>query len=128
MPLRQSQRGATMRSAQGVYPNYEDDDTSVGFEDFVHTRGTAILQTTGEPWAPQVYVSLIERARAHIAKIGSIKMVFRPDSQAMVPGKATHVFPGFTIRFLTELSFTNSSRILEVLTRTDYQGQFHWHD
>jgi len=60
--------GAAMKSAQGVYPVIPDEDTAFAFVDFIHSRGSAILQTKEGPGAPQAYVSLIEGARNHIAK------------------------------------------------------------
>jgi len=117
-----------MKSTQGVYSIILDDDTSYAFVEFVHNKGSAILQAAGGPGAPQVYVSLMEGARNHIAKTGSTAGIFRPDSFAQGPGKAKHFFPTFTVRFLKYLQFVNSARVLETLTPGDYQGQFHWHD
>ena len=37
-----------MKSAQGVYPIIPDDDTSFAFVEFVHNRGSVILQTAGD--------------------------------------------------------------------------------
>jgi hypothetical protein len=89
-----------MKSAQGVFPIIPDDDTSFAFVEFIHTRGSGILLTENGPRAPQVYVSLMEGARAHIAKTDSTTGIFRPDALAATPGKAKHFLPGFTIRFL----------------------------
>ena len=112
-----------MRSAQGVYPICEDDDTALAFVDFIHTRDTAILWAAWGPRAPQCYISLMEGARSHMTKIGSaVGVMFIPDSHAMTPGKAKHFFPGFTIRFLEAYSFTNSAGTVEILTQRDYQG------
>ncbi len=60
-----------MKFAQGVYPIFPDDDTAFAFVEFIHTRGSTILQATGGPGAPQVYVSLMEGARSHIVKTDS---------------------------------------------------------
>jgi len=86
-----------MKSAQGVYPVIPDEDTSFAFVEFIHTRGTAILQAAGGPGAPQCYVFLMEGARQHIAKTCSTAGIFRPDSLSHAPGKANHFFPGFTV-------------------------------
>ncbi len=86
-----------MKSAQGVYPVIPDEETTFAFVEFIHTRGTAILQAAGGPVAPQCYVSLMEGARRHIDKIGSTAGIFRPDSLSQAPGKAKHFIPGFTV-------------------------------
>jgi hypothetical protein len=117
-----------MKSAQGVYPVIPDEDTTFAFVEFIHTRGTAILQAVGSLGAPQCYVSLMEGARHHIARTCSTAGIFRPDSLSQAPGKAKHFLPGFTIRLVRDHQFTNSSGILETLTPGDYKGQFHWHD
>jgi hypothetical protein len=96
--------------------------------EFIHSRGSSILLDKMGPGAPQVYVSLIDGARSHIARTGSTTGIFRPDALAAVPGKAKFFFPGFTIRFTRDHQFTNSAGVLETLTVGDYQGQFHWHD
>ena len=57
--------------------------------------------------APQVYVSLMEGAKSHMAETCSVVGVFRPDNHASSPGKANHFFPGFTIKLLEEHHFTN---------------------
>jgi len=88
-----------MKSAQGLYPIIPDNDTTFAFVEFLHCRGTAILQATGGSGAPMIYVSLLEGARSHIAKTGSTTGVFMPDALSQAPGKAKHFFPGFTIRF-----------------------------
>jgi hypothetical protein len=82
-----------MKSAQGVYPIILDDDTSFAFVEFVHNKGSAILQAAGGPGAPQVYVSIMEGERNHIVKTGSTAGIFRPDSLAQASGKAKHFFP-----------------------------------
>jgi hypothetical protein len=41
-------------------------------------------------------------------------------------GKATHLFPSFTIRFLAEHTFINFAGAQETLTKSDNQGTFHW--
>jgi hypothetical protein len=51
-----------------------------------------------------------------MTKIGSAARVFRPDNPTLTPGKAKHFFPGFTIRFWEEHSFTNSVGTVETLT------------
>jgi hypothetical protein len=117
-----------MKSAQGVYPICSDHDSASAFAEFIHTQGTRIFQAATSQWAPRCYVSLIEGARAHIVKTGSTSWIFRPESQTSVPGKAKYFFPGFTIRFIAEHQFVNSSGVLEVLSPMDYQGQFHKHD
>jgi len=117
-----------MKSAQGVYPVIPDEGTAFAFVDFIHTRGTTILQAAGGLNAPQCYVSLMEGARQHITRTGSTAGILRPDSLSQAPGKAKHFLPGFTIRFIRDHQFINSSSILETLTLGDYQGQFHWHD
>jgi hypothetical protein len=109
-----------MKSAKGVYPIIPDDDIAFAFVEFVHNRGSAILQAAGGPGAPQVYVSLMEGARSHIARTGSTAGIFRPDSLAQAPGKAKHFFPGFTVRFLKDHQFFNSAGVLETLTPGDY--------
>jgi hypothetical protein len=117
-----------MKSAQNVYPIILDADTTYSFVEFIHMRGSAILSAAAGPSAPQVYVSLMEGARSHVAKTGSTSGIFRLDALATMHGKAKHFFPGFTIRFLRDHQFTNSAGIQEKLTPGDYQGQFHWHD
>ena len=114
-----------MKSAQNVYPIIPDDDTAYSFVEFIHTRGSDIMSTTAGLGAPQVYVSLMEGARAHVAKTVSTSGIFRPYALAATPGKAKHFFPGFTIRFLRDHPFTNSVGIQETLTPGDYQGHFH---
>jgi hypothetical protein len=37
-----------MKSAQGVYPIILDDDTAFAFVEFIHNRGSAILQAAGD--------------------------------------------------------------------------------
>ncbi len=88
-----------MKSAQGLYPFIPDNDTSFAFVEFLHYKGTAILQATDGSGAPLIYVSLLEGARSHIAKTRSIAGVFMLDALSQAPGKAKHFFPGFTIRF-----------------------------
>ncbi len=118
-----------MKSAQGVFPIIPDDDTAFAFVEFIHIRGSAILLALEGPSAPQIYVSLIEGARNHIARTCSTICIFRPNALASVPWKAKHFFLGFTIRFLKDHQLTNSARVLETLiTPGDYQGPFHWHD
>ena len=114
-----------MKSVQSVFSIIPNDDTSFAFVEFIHTRGSAIMAATACPGAPQVYVSLIEGARSHVAKTGSTSGIFRPDALAATPGKAKHFFPGYTNRFLRDHQFTNSAGVLETLTPGDYQGQFH---
>ncbi len=96
--------------------------------EFIHERGTTILQAVGGPWAPQIYVSLMQGARNHMLRTCSAASVFRIDNRVMVPGRAKHSFPGFTIRFSRNHAFVNSARVLEVISPGDYQGQFHWYD
>ena len=60
-----------MKSAQGLYPIIPDNDTAFAFVEFLHYRGTAILQAVGGPRAPLIYVSLLDGAPNHIAKTGS---------------------------------------------------------
>ena len=60
-----------MKSAQGLYPIVPDDDTTFAFMEFLHYRGTTILQAAGGLSAPLIYVSLLEGARSHIAQTGS---------------------------------------------------------
>ncbi len=91
-----------MRSAQNVYPIIPDDDTTYSFVEFIHTQGSDILSATVGPGAPQVYVSLMEGARSHVAKTSSTSGIFCPDALASALGKAKHFFPGLTIRFLRD--------------------------
>ena len=56
-----------MKSAQGLYPIIPDTDTAYAFVEFLHNKGTAILQAAGGPSAPLIYVSLMEGARSHIS-------------------------------------------------------------
>jgi len=84
-----------MRSAQNVYPIIPEDDTSYSFVEFIRTRGSDILSATIGQGAPQVFVSLMEGARSHVAKTGSTVGIFRPDALAAAPGKAKHFFPDF---------------------------------
>jgi len=70
----------------------------------------------------------MEEARSHIARTGSTTGIFRPDSLAQAPGKAKHFFSRFTVRFMHDHQFVNSTGVLETLTPRDYQGQFQWHD
>jgi len=91
-----------MKSAQGVYPIILDDDTTFVFVEFIHNKGPTILQASGGQGAPQVYVSLMEGARNHIARSGSTAGIFRRDSLSQAPGKAKHFFPGFIVRFLKD--------------------------
>jgi len=114
-----------MKSSRSVFPTIPDDGTTFAFVEFIHTRGSAILTAIAGPGAPQVYVSLMEGARSHIARTGSTSGIFRPDALAVAPGRAKHFFPGFTIRFMKDNQFTNSAGVLETLTPGDYQGQFH---
>ena len=86
------------------------------------------MSATTCPGAPLVYVSLMEGARSHVAKTSSTTGTFCPYALAATPGKAKHVFPGFTIRFLRDHLFTNSAGVMQTLTHGDYQGQIHWHD
>jgi hypothetical protein len=72
-----------MRSAHGAYPIYVDDDTTVAFVEFVHTRGMTILRASGNTWSPQVYASLIQGARNFAARKWSDVGVSRMDSQAI---------------------------------------------
>jgi hypothetical protein len=127
-PHPQGRRGHALRSAQGIYPICQDDETAVSFMEFIHQHGTSILQATGGPWAPTIYVSLIDSARAHIASTGSAVGVFRTDPQSSQQGTAKHFFPGFSIRFLSEHSFVDSSGGSERMKPRNYQGQFHWHN
>ena len=60
-----------MKSTQSVYPIIPDEDTTFSFADFIHNRGSTILQAMGGPGAPQAYASLMEGARNLIAKTGS---------------------------------------------------------
>jgi len=117
-----------MISTQSIFPIISDDDTSFAFVEFIHTRSSAFLTATFGPGGPQVYVSLMEGARSHIARTGSTSGIFRPDALATTPGKAKHFFPGFTIRFMKDPQFTNVVGVLETLTHGDYQGQIHCHD
>jgi len=117
-----------MKSAQGVYPIIPDDDTAFAFVEFIHSRGSAILLAKEGPGAPQVYVSLMEGARNHIAKTCSTAGIFRPDALATSSRKAKHFVPRFTIRFLKDHQFFNAAGVVETLTQRDYHGQFHWHD
>ena len=114
--------GAPIKSAQGVYPIIPDEDTTFAFVEFIHNRGSAILQAAGGPGAPQVYPSLMEGARNHPARTGSPSGIFRPDSMSSAPGKAKHFFPCFTIRFLKDHQFVNTAGVLETLTPGDFQG------
>ena len=88
-----------MMSAQGLYPIIQDGDTTFAFVEFLHCKGTAILQAAGGPSAPLIYASLMEGARSHITQTGSTACIFKPDALAQAPRKAKHFFPGFTIRF-----------------------------
>jgi hypothetical protein len=88
-----------MKSAQRIYPITPDNDTAFTFVEFVHYRGTTILQATGGPGAPHIYVSLVEGARSHVTNTGSTARIFKPDALAQAAGKAKHFFPRFTIRF-----------------------------
>ena len=108
-----------MKSAQGVYPICSDHDSAFAFVEFIHSQEIRILQAVSGQWAPHCYVSFIEGARAPIVKTGSTTGIFRPDSQASVPGKAKHFFPGFTIRVIAEHQLVNFLGVLEVLTSTD---------
>ena len=56
-----------MKSAQGLYPIIPGNDTAFAIVEFLHHRGTAILQAAGGSGAPLIYVSLLEGARSHIA-------------------------------------------------------------
>jgi hypothetical protein len=56
-----------MKSAQGVYSIIADNDAAFAFVEFLHYRGTAILQAAGGLSAPLIYASLMEGARSHIA-------------------------------------------------------------
>ena len=114
-----------MRSAQGVNSIREYDNTAVAFVDFLHTRGTAMLRATREPRAPKFDVLLMEGAKSHMAKTVSAVGVFKPVSHVLTLGKAKHVFPAFTIRFLEEHFFTNLAETVETLTQRDYEGHFH---
>jgi len=117
-----------MKSSQGVFPIIPDDDTAFDLVEFIHSTGSAILLSKNGPGAPQVYESLMEGARSHIAKTCSTAGIFRPDALAAAPGKAKHFFPGFTIRFLRDHQFSTAAGVTETLTPRDYQGQFQWHD
>ena len=111
-----------MKSAKGAFLIIPDDDTTFAFVEFIHSRGSSILLDRMGPGAPQVYASLMEGARSHIARTGSTTGIFRPDALATAPGKAKYFFPGFTIRFLRDYQLTNSAGVLETLTTGDYQG------
>ena len=117
-----------MKSALSVFPIIPDDDMAFAFVEFIHSRGSVIMLTKEGPGAPQVYVSLMEGARNHVARTCSTTCIFRPDALAATLGKAKHFFLGFTIRFLKDHQLTNSARVLETLTPGDYQGRFHSHD
>jgi len=69
-----------MKSAQGLYPIIPDHDTAFAFVEFLHYRGTAILQAVGGPGAPLIYASLLEGARNHITQTGSTAGIFMPDT------------------------------------------------
>ena len=69
-----------MKLAQGVYPVIADNDTAFAFVEFLHYRGTTILQPVGGPTAPLIYASLMEGARNHIASTGTTAGIFRPDA------------------------------------------------
>jgi len=81
------------KSAQGLYHIIPDNDTAFTFVEFLHYKGTAVLHAVGGPGAPLIYVSLLEEARNHIAKIGSTSGVFMPDTLSHAPVKAKHFFP-----------------------------------
>jgi len=117
-----------MKSAQGVYPIIPDDDTAFTFVEFIHSRGSAILLAKDGPGTPQVYVSLMEVARNHVARTCSTACIFRPDALATVPRKAKHFFHGSTIRLLKDHQISKAAGVVETLTLGDYQGRFHWHD
>jgi hypothetical protein len=68
-----------MKSAQSVYPIIPDEDTTFAFVEFIHNRGSAILHATGGLGAPQVYASLMDLARNHIARAGSTSGIFKLD-------------------------------------------------
>jgi len=117
-----------MKSAHGVYSVIPDDDTAFAFVEFIHSRGSAILLAKEGPGAPMVNVSLMDGARNHIARTSSTVGIFHLDALAAAPRKATHFFPGFTIRFLKDHEFPNAAGVVETLTPGDYQSLFHWHD
>ncbi len=82
---------------------------AVAFVDFVHLHGARLLLEAGGIWAPRVYVSLMEGVRNHIASICSTIGLFHPDSQSSELHKAKHYLFGFTIRFMKEHTFTDST-------------------
>jgi hypothetical protein len=117
-----------MKSAQGIYPIIPDNDTAFAFVEFVHCRGTTILQSTGGSIAPPIYVSLMEGARNHVTNTGSKVGKFKPNPLSQAPEIAKHFLPKFTIRFHQVHHFVPPARSLETLEPRDYQGQLHWHD
>ncbi len=114
-----------MRFAQGVYPICQDDETAIDFMKFVHLRGNRSIQDAGGPWAPQVYMSIMERVRSHMLHTCSATCVFRPANQAKRKDTTKHFLPGIIIKFLTKHTFTDSFGGLEFLPAQDYQGQIH---
>ena len=108
-----------MKSAQGLYPIIPDDDIAFAFMEFIHYRGSAILQAAGSS-APLTYVSLMEGARTHMVQTGSTAGIFRPDALAQAPGKAKHFFPGFTIRLYQAHQFVTPSGVFENMAPGDY--------
>jgi len=111
-----------MKSAQGVYPVIADNDTAFAFVEFLHYRGSAILQAACGPRSPMIYASLMEGARSHIASTGITAGIFRPDALAQAPGKAKHFFLGFTIRFHQDHQFITQAGAFETMRPGDYQG------
>jgi hypothetical protein len=96
--------------------------------EFIHDKATEILQVSAGICTPQIHVFLMQGARIYVARTGSATGVFRPDAQSQTHGKAKHFFPGLTIRFRTDHSFIDATRVSETLTSGDYQGQLHWND
>ena len=121
-PPQYRRRPPALRSAQGIYPICADNDAAVSFVEFIHTQGTQTLHAASGPWAPELYASLIGSARDHISSTGSRKGVFRPDSQSNQYSSAKHYFPGFSIRFLSEHSFLDSTGGTQSMPPGDYQG------
>ena len=83
-----------MKSAQGVIPIIPDDDTAFAFVEFIHSRGSTILQANMGPGAPHVYVSLMEGARSHIANTDSTACTFSSGCISDSSGESQAFFHG----------------------------------
>jgi len=71
-----------MRYAQGVYPIFPYDETTVAFVEFVHTHESSLLWAAGGTLAHLVYASITYEIRNHTMRTSSAAGVFRPDKQS----------------------------------------------